>query len=57
MADAGRGMGSQREGRQQRTPQAKQAGASTKGRKKASKSKAVNKAVKRLGKTGKHTSG
>jgi hypothetical protein len=56
MADAGRGMGTQREGRQQRTRQAKQGGASTKGRKKASKSKATNKAVHRLGKTEKHSS-
>ena len=57
MADAGRGMGSQREGRQQRTGQAKQQGASAKGGKKASKKKAANRAVHRLGKTGKHTSG
>jgi hypothetical protein len=45
------------EGRQQRTRQAKQPGAKAKGGKKASKSKAANKAVHRLGKTGKHTSG
>jgi hypothetical protein len=57
MADAGRGIGTQREGRQQRTRQAKQPGAKAKGGKKASKSKAANKAVHRLGKTGKHTSG
>jgi hypothetical protein len=57
MADAGRGMGTQREGRQQRTRQAKQQGASAKGGKKASKKKATNRAVHRLGKTEKHTSG
>jgi hypothetical protein len=57
MADAGRGMGTQREGRQQRTRQAKQPGAKAKGGTKASKAKAANKAVHRLGKTEKHSSG
>jgi hypothetical protein len=57
MPDAGRGMGSHREGRQQRTRQPKQQGASTKGRKKVSRKQAANKAVHRLGKTEKHTSG
>jgi hypothetical protein len=57
MADAGRGIGTQREGRQQRTEQPKQPGASGKGTKRrSSKKKATTKAVKRLGKTRKHVS-
>ena len=49
--------GTQRDGRQQRTQQAKQQGASAKGGSKASKKEAANRAVRRLGKTEKHTSG
>jgi hypothetical protein len=57
MADAESGMGRQREGRQQRTRQPKQAGATGEGRKKgASPKEARNRTLHRRGKTGKNTS-
>jgi hypothetical protein len=56
MADAGSGIGTHREGRQERSRQAKQAGASGRPRKKASKSAAAKEATRTLGKTEKHTS-
>jgi hypothetical protein len=56
MADAGSGIGTHREGHQERSRQAKQPGATGRPRKRASKSAAANKATRTLGKTGKHTS-
>ena len=56
MADAESGMASQREGRQQRTRQPKQAGATGEGRKQgAGPKEARNQTLKRRGKTRKHT--
>ena len=54
MADAESGMGSQREGRQQRTRQPKQAGATGEGRKQGAGPKEARN-LKRRGKTRKHT--
>ena len=55
MAKAGSGMGTHREGRQQRTRQAKKAGAKA-GAKKQSSKAAVEKTLRRRGKTRKHVS-
>jgi hypothetical protein len=57
MADARSGMGSHREGRQERTAQPKQPGASGRGGKqRGSKEEAIDKTTHRRGKTGKHVS-
>ena len=56
MADAESGMGSQREGRQQRTRQPKQPGATGQGRKRGTTPKeARDETLHRRGKTRKHT--
>ena len=55
MAKAGSGIGTHREGRQQRTRQAKQSGAKA-GAKKQSSKVAVEKTLRRRGKTRKHVS-
>jgi hypothetical protein len=56
MAKAGSGIGTHREGRQQRTRQAKQPGAKAAGSKKQSAKAAVEKTLRRRGKTRKHVS-
>jgi hypothetical protein len=56
MAKAGSGIGTHREGRQQRTRQAKQPGATGGGAKKQSAKKAAEKTLRRRGKTRKHVS-
>jgi hypothetical protein len=57
MAKAESGMGSQREGRQQRTRQPKQPGATAEGRTQGDGAKeARNQTLHRRGKTRKHTS-
>jgi hypothetical protein len=57
MADAESGMGSQKLGRQQRTRQPKQPGATGEGREEeTSAEEARNQTLHREGKTGKHTS-
>lgn len=57
MADAESGMGSQNIGRQQRTRQPKQPGATGRGRnEETSPKEAKNKTLHRQGKTEKHTS-
>ncbi len=57
MPDANSGMGSHKEGRQERTRQPKQPGATGRGRKQGnSESESLEKAVRRRGKTGKHVS-
>jgi len=57
MADAESGMGSQKEGRQQRTRQPKQPGATGEGREQgASAEEARDQTLHRKGKTRKHTS-
>ena len=56
MAKAGSGIGTHREGRQQRTRQAKQAGAKGGGARKQSSKMAAKKTLRRLGKTRKHVS-
>jgi len=56
MPDANSGMGSHREGRQERTEQPQQPGATGKGRKpRADPKEALDQALHRRGKTNKHT--